>query len=99
MPRALAIIRHLLFGQRSVGTPRCATKPPTVPAIDTLLKAARPHIAIAESLVVKQRLLVDALKRDGHPTADAERLLATMQGILALMRTHVVRELRKASLL
>ena len=59
---------------------------------ETPLERARRHIAEAEPRVERQRALVERLRECGHDAAKAQRLLATMEGILRLMREHLILE-------
>src|SRR4051794_11712795 len=59
---------------------------------ETPLEQARRHVAEAEPRVARQRALVEHLREHGHETVKAQRLLATMESILRLMREHVAFE-------
>ncbi|HSC99891.1 MAG TPA: hypothetical protein VLI21_13385 [Casimicrobiaceae bacterium] len=59
---------------------------------ETPLERARRHVAEAEPRVARQRALVLHLRACGHDPAKAQRLLDTMEGILRLMREHLVLE-------
>ena len=61
---------------------------------ESLLDQARRHVSEAEERVERQTRLVDELARDGHPTADAEALLATFRKTLRVMREHLAEEER-----
>jgi hypothetical protein len=59
---------------------------------ETLLEMAQRHVAEGEVRVVHQIDLVAELARDGHNTARAEALLATLKNTLHLMRDVLARE-------
>lgn len=56
------------------------------------LKLARSHVAEAEAAVQRQRARLERLRRGGHPTDDAEELLATFEQTLRAMREHLATE-------
>lgn len=56
------------------------------------LELARRHVAEAEKAVDGQRAHVDQLRRQGYATDAAERLLATFEQVLRVMREHLTIE-------
>lgn len=52
------------------------------------LELVKRHVVDAEKRVAKQRVLVDALERDGYSTTEAHELLQIMVDLLVQMRTH-----------
>ncbi len=52
------------------------------------LAQADRHLAETEARLARQRALIGELKADGHDTAKAEELLATMLVTFDLMRAH-----------
>jgi hypothetical protein len=52
---------------------------------ESLLEMAQRHVAEGEVRVARQTALVAELARDGHNTARAEALLATLKNTLYLM--------------
>ena len=59
---------------------------------ETLLELAQRHVTVGESLVAEQRAIIARLRSQGDSTGDAERLLATMEETLRLMRKHLAYE-------
>jgi hypothetical protein len=59
---------------------------------ETLLEMAQRHVAEGEARVAHQTALVAELARDGHNTARADALLATLKNTLHLMRDVLARE-------
>jgi len=60
-----------------------------------LAKAER-DIAEGESRVTRQMLLIERMRQDGHDTAEAEKLLLTLEDTLAAWQAHreeILREL------
>jgi hypothetical protein len=55
--------------------------------------AAR-HVAEQRDRIVRQKRLVAKLRRDGHPTAQAEDLLRDMERLLLDMRRELERQSR-----
>lgn len=53
------------------------------------LKIAERHVREGEAIVSRQRRIVDELRRDGHDTADAERLLAVFEASLKSLWDHL----------
>ncbi len=51
--------------------------------LEHLAKAER-HVEIGERDLAKQRALIDELRRDGHDTRAAEKLLATFEEVQKL---------------
>lgn len=64
---------------------------------ETLLEMAQRHVADGEARVAYQTALVAELARDGHNTARAEALLATLKNTLYLMRDVLARERVRAT--
>jgi hypothetical protein len=58
----------------------------------TLLEMAQRHVVEGEARVAHQTALVAELARDGHNTARADALLATLKNTLHLMRDVLARE-------
>ena len=46
------------------------------------------HIADTETRITKQEIMVEQLRRDGHDTKEAERLLRTARESLGAMHQH-----------
>ena len=46
------------------------------------------HIADTETRITKQEILLEQLRRDGHDTKEAERLLRTARESLEAMQQH-----------
>jgi hypothetical protein len=59
---------------------------------ETLLEMARRHVIDGEAQVAHQTALVAELARDGHNTARAEAVLATLKGTLGIMCEVLARE-------
>lgn len=59
-----------------------------------LVKADR-DIAGGERRVTAQQLLIERLRREGHKTADAEKLLETLEQTLDAWRVHRAEILRQ----
>ncbi len=59
---------------------------------EELVESARRHVVEAEARVRRQKSLVTALAHRGHDTAQAEKLLATLENALDAMREHVAAE-------
>jgi hypothetical protein len=49
---------------------------------------AKRHIVDVEKRVVKQRLLVEELERDGHSATEAHKMLRVMVDLVDQMRAH-----------
>lgn len=59
---------------------------------ENLLEQAQRHIALGESLVARQKAIIERLRSDGYPTVDAKRLLVTLEQTLGLMHQHLANE-------
>jgi hypothetical protein len=59
---------------------------------ETLLEMAQRHVAEGEARVAQQMALIAELARDGHNTARAQALLATLKGTLGIMCGILARE-------
>lgn len=71
---------------------------------ETVLELAERHVALGQSLVAKQKAIIERLRLaagGGGPVsvADAESLLATLEETLLLMREHLAHELLAAAAL
>jgi len=55
---------------------------------DDALARANRHIADAMRHIADQRACIDMLRRDGHGTAEAEKLLVLFETSLTLMIEH-----------
>jgi hypothetical protein len=58
---------------------------------ETALQMAARHIAEQEALVSEQERLIAHMRREGHPTDQAEGLLVEMCNLLDDMRDHLER--------
>jgi hypothetical protein len=58
---------------------------------ETALQMAARHVAEQEALVSEQVRLIAEMRREGHPTDQAEGLLVEMCNLLDDMRDHLVR--------
>lgn len=56
------------------------------------IELARSHVADAERVVYQQRARLKQLRERGHPTDDAEQLLATFEQTLLAMCEHLATE-------
>jgi hypothetical protein len=56
---------------------------------------AEQHVAKGAALLERERALVEELRRDGHPTADSERLLKVIEEAQQLHVAHLERILRE----
>jgi hypothetical protein len=59
--------------------------------LETPLEMARRHVAQSEARIARQRKILAEMQADNHPTAAdaAQRVLATMETTLAIMRDHL----------
>jgi len=62
---------------------------PKQSARESTLALARRHVILGEVLVARQMAIVEQLRRQGHDSAPAERLLATLRQSLNAMREHL----------
>jgi hypothetical protein len=58
---------------------------------ETALQMAARHVAEQEALVSEQERLIAHMRREGHPTDQAEGLLVEMCNLLDDMRDHLER--------
>jgi hypothetical protein len=58
---------------------------------ETPVQMARRHVAEQEARIVRQQELIARLTRQGHPTADAEDLLKSMEDWQAAFRADLAR--------
>ncbi|MBV9527750.1 MAG: hypothetical protein JOZ79_05210 [Sphingomonas sp.] len=63
---------------------------------ETPLAQAERHVREAEARILRQHELISRLAREGHDTAEAEKLLRTLLQTLAPMRDHLAMEQRSA---
>lgn len=56
------------------------------------IEQARLHVADVAQAVEDQRRRLERLRRTGHPTQNAEELLATFEDTLRVMREHLAIE-------
>ena len=66
-------------------------------AVETELDMAERHVREGEHHVASQRELLAELRKDGHPTDTAERLLENLEDLLELHREHLARLQSQAS--
>jgi hypothetical protein len=69
----------------------------TGPLAEQLAEQARQRAELGERHIVKQRKIVAELKRDGHDTYAAERLLRTFEETQVLHKEHADRLSRDAA--
>lgn len=58
---------------------------------ETELEMAQRHVAKGRALVERQQHILAELRRDGHPTESAERLLADLEHTQHLHEKHLIR--------
>lgn len=56
--------------------------------LDDHLGLANRHVAEGEARIARQVAMIDRLREQGHPTGEAEDLLAQYRVTLALMHEH-----------
>jgi uncharacterized protein HemY len=67
------------------------------PLIERVAEQARERVELGKDHIRKQRRIVAELKRDGHDTQAAERLLRTFEEAQALHKEHADRLSREAA--
>ena len=60
--------------------------------LETRLQLAYRHAALGESLVRRQKAIIERLRSGGHDTTDAEQLLDMLERTLRLMYGHLAHE-------
>jgi enoyl-CoA hydratase/carnithine racemase len=56
------------------------------------IEVARRHVAMGESLVRRQKAIIERLSARGYPAAYAQTLLALLERTLQLMYAHLAHE-------
>jgi hypothetical protein len=59
-----------------------------MPSLRKQLAEAREHVVQAQKRIEQQVILIDRLRSDGHDTAAAERLLATLIDLMTQLTLH-----------